>query len=250
MIDRLKNYGAKLFVALLSINVIETLIRYMVAACLNHLSPKEGLCFLFRLDGYLYDLEGTKAIEYDNGIHTKHRHMKYHDFFINRIRKEESILDIGCGNGAVTYRIAENTVSNVTGIDICKKNISIAKSRFAHERIQFITGNVMDEIPINHYDVVILSNILEHLTDRSNFLKKIQDNIRPNYFLIRVPLFERDWRVPLKKELNVEWRLDPTHKIEYTTESFKNEISAADLKIVHQEVRWCEIWAEVKSIDS
>jgi len=63
-------------------------------------------------------------------------------------------------------------------------------------------------------------------------------------FLLRVPLFERDWRVPLKKELGVEWRLDSTHENEYTLESFQEEIQEAGLKIQYLEVRWGEIWCE------
>jgi len=59
-----------------------------------------------------------------------------------------------------------------------------------------------------------------------------------------VPLFEREWRVPLKKELGVEWRLDATHETEYTLESFAEELDAAHLQAVYQEVRWSEIWCE------
>jgi len=59
-------------------------------------------------------------------------------------------------------------------------------------------------------------------------------------------LFERDWRVPLKKELGVEWRLDTTHETEYTLESFKEEIANAGLSITHLEVQWGEIWAQVQ----
>jgi hypothetical protein len=65
-------------------------------------------------------------------------------------------------------------------------------------------------------------------------------------FLIRVPLFERDWRVPVKQELGVEWRLDPTHETEYTQESFAEEMKQARLTVTHQEIRWGEIWAEAR----
>ena len=75
----------------------------------------------------------------------------------------------------------------------------------------------------------------------------MQRVIIPKRFLIRVPLFERDWRVPLKKELGVEWRLDLDHKTEYTLESFAEEMRQANLKITYQEVRWSEIWAEVSN---
>lgn len=64
--------------------------------------------------------------------------------------------------------------------------------------------------------------------------------------LIRVPLFERDWRVPLKRQLGVEWRLDPTHETEYTLESFRAEMDEAGLRVTEQMLRWGEIWAEVE----
>jgi hypothetical protein len=58
--------------------------------------------------------------------------------------------------------------------------------------------------------------------------------------LLRVPSFERDWRVPLKQELGIDYRLDPTHFTEYTLESFAQEVGSAGLRVVHQECRWGE----------
>jgi 2-polyprenyl-3-methyl-5-hydroxy-6-metoxy-1,4-benzoquinol methylase len=107
----------------------------------------------------------------------------------------------------------------------------------------------LNDLPDYDCDVIILSNVLEHLPNRPPFLQKVQQRIKPDRFLIRVPLFERDWRVPLKKELGVEWRLDLTHETEYTQESFAEEMAEAGLKIKHQEVRWGEIWAEVRKAD-
>lgn len=43
----------------------------------------------------------------------------------------------------------------------------------------------------------------------------------------------------------MEWRLDTTHEIEYTLESFTHEVRNSGLKAVYQEVRWGEIWAEI-----
>jgi len=74
-------------------------------------------------------------------------------------------------------------------------------------------------------------------------------SIYPKCILIRVPLFERDWRVPMKKQLDVEWRLDATHETEYTQESFIREIADAGLCVVYQETRWGEIWAELEPVN-
>lgn len=70
---------------------------------------------------------------------------------------------------------------------------------------------------------------------------------KPARWLIRVPTYERDWRVPLMDQLGCECRLDATHETEYTRESFHEELSQAGLAIIHEEYRWGEIWAEARS---
>ena len=47
------------------------------------------------MDAAFYGIQGQgKAVEYDGGLHTKHRHMRYHDFFVARIYPGERVLDI------------------------------------------------------------------------------------------------------------------------------------------------------------
>lgn len=213
------------------------------------LKPAEGLKFLFALDEVLYSLEGKLAITYDDGTHTKHRHIGYHEFFIARIRPGERVLDIGCGIGALAYNVAEEASSHVLAIDQNMHNIAQARRRHAHPRVNYCIGDVLRDLPDKTFDVVILSNVLEHLAERSAFLRRVHQVARPSRFLIRVPLFERDWRVPLKRELGVEWRLDSTHETEYTLESFNEEMAAAGLVLSYKEVRWGEIWAEAVPAD-
>ena len=223
---------------------LKRLIEEAITRSADTLPPDEALRFLFRLDEQLYVLEGIKAMEYNGGIHTKHRHTHYHNFFVGRIHEGERVLDIGCGMGDVAYDVAMKAGAEVMGIDLNHQNIAQARSRYHHPRLRFIVGNALQDLPDEPFDVVVLSNILEHLEARYTFLRRVQEKVRPSRFLIRVPLYERDWRVPLKRELGVEWRLDLTHETEYTLESFAEEMGAAGLRITHQEVRWGEIWAE------
>lgn len=210
------------------------------------LPPDEGLRFLFRLDNRLYELQGEMATRYGDGEHTKHRHLRYHDFFVGRIQRGETVLDVGCGMGAVAFDVADRAGAIVTGMDIDANSIAKAHARYAHPNITYLVGDALKAVPENPVNVVILSNVLEHLPDRANFLRRLQNTVNPQKMLIRVPLFERDWRVPLKKELGVEWRLDDTHETEYTLESFRAEMAEAHLNIVHLEVHWGEIWSEIR----
>lgn len=212
---------------------------------ISQLSADLSLQLLFYIEDQLYKLEGTESIRYGNGVHTKHRHTSYHHFFVRNIPSDARILDVGCGNGAMVHTLAkESAASEIYGIDLSDANIQFAKQNFSHEKIQYVCGNVLTDLPDKHFDVITMSNVLEHLPERVQFLTSLQKRYHPQKYLIRVPLFERDWRVPLKKELGAEWRLDDTHT-EYTQEEFEEEMRAAGLKIDHMQIRWGEIWAQV-----
>ena len=208
--------------------------------------PAEGLRFLLRLDNALYSLQGGLAVKYGGGLHTKHRHTGYHDFFVQRLSRGEQVLDIGCGAGALAADMARRAGAEVLGLDLEEANIAEARARRAHPRVEYMTGDALRDLPGRRFDVVVLSNVLEHLPERPEFLGRAVRRLRPKRILIRVPLFERDWRVPLKKELGLDWRADPTHHTEYTLESFAQEMEEAGLEVVYQQERWGKIWAEVK----
>lgn len=211
------------------------------------MDPRDGLKLLFSIDTRLYSAQGRLAVSYGGGVHTKHQHTRYHDFFIARIREGEKVLDIGCGNGALAHDIAMKSGAHVVGIDINEKNIEQARVRHSHPKVVYQVGDATAYQVEEQFDVLVLSNILEHLPDRVSFLKKLVAASCTGRFLIRVPLFERDWRVPLKREVGEEWRLDPTHETEYTQEEFLLEMEEAGLEVDCLEVRWGEIWAELKA---
>ncbi|ODS41486.1 MAG: hypothetical protein A7315_06025 [Candidatus Altiarchaeales archaeon WOR_SM1_79] len=212
-------------------------------------SPKKTLEFLFELENRLYSLEGRASVEYGNGIHTKHKHINYHKFFIKNLNPGECVLDIGCGNGCMDYDIVTNVPNiKIVGIDLNEENIKFARAHYQHINLNFIHGDALKELPNETFDVVTLSNVLEHIEHRVEFLKKIMQQIKPKRLIIRVPLFERDWRVPLKKELGIDYRLDSTHCIEYTQEEYFEEFRQAGLKATHVEFRWSEIWSVVEPL--
>ena len=232
-------------VDLLNAGQLADSLQHLAMERAESLPPEDALRFLMHLDNALYSLHGRNAVRYGNGLHVKHRLMCYHDFFVMRIRFGERVLDVGCNTGALTREMAEGSGAYVLGVDLDGEKVAEAM-KHPHPLVEYRVGDAtaLDE-DIGQFDVVTLSNVLEHLSDRAAFLRRLQRLVNPSRFLFRVPLFERDWRVPLKRELGVEWRLDPSHETEYSLESFAAEMLKAGLNIRHQEVRWGEIWAEV-----
>ncbi len=198
--------------------------------------------FALKLHNFSYKLAAKFALKTEGGLHPKHRLTNYHQFFVNNVNPEDKVLDIGCGNGALTFEIAKKA-RKVVGIDLDKKNIKIAKRKYWAPNIKYLVGDATKDLPNQKFDVVILSNVLEHIQDRVEFLNKIKN--LTSKILIRVPMINRDWITLYKKELGVEWRLDKTHYIEYTLENFKEELEKAGLNLEKYSIQFGEIWTVV-----
>ena len=218
-------------------------------AAISTKEPKKAMRELLQLDDHLAGEVSEVAICYDgNGTHVKHRLMRYHDFFVERLQPGEQVLDIGCGYGAVAWSMATRAGAIVTGIDLNAENIKMARKLFQHKNLTFIQGDALQNLPPGRFETIVISNVLEHIERRIEFVKTTQDRVQPRRWLIRVPMLNRHWYVPMRKELGMFYFSDRTHHTEYTLQSFEEELRAAGLTITHQEINWGEIWAEAKKV--
>ncbi len=197
---------------------------------------------LLKIHTLSYRFISTFSVAAEDGLHPKHRLMNYHKFFVDNVSESDIVLDIGCGNGALTYDVARKA-KYVYGIDINAKNIEYARQKYNADNITYIIGDATEYKFNEDFDVIILSNVLEHIEKRNEFLLKIRD--LSDTFLIRVPMINRDWVVLYKKELGLPYMSDPTHYTEYTLESFVDELLQAGLKVKNHTIQFGEIWATV-----
>lgn len=208
--------------------------------------PKDSMRDLIEVLDDVYARVDRAAIDYDDGIHAKHRLMRYHDFFVERIGRGEHVLDIGCGKGEMAYDVVTRAGAKVVGVDLNHDYLVFARGRFQHEHLTFVEEDALVYVPEERFDVVILSNVLEHIEHRVEFLQRLVEVVQPQRVLLRVPVWNRDWVVPLRKEVGLFPFSDPTHFIEYEPASFEAELLAAGLAVTHLQVNWGEIWAEAR----
>lgn len=97
--------------------------------------------------------------------------------------KSPKILDIGCGNGNISYQLAMSGC-NVTGIDISVDAIAYANQHFKHEKAEYKVFSVYDLPDDNSFDVIICSEVLEHLPVPENMLFKTKKLLSENGIVI------------------------------------------------------------------
>jgi ubiquinone/menaquinone biosynthesis C-methylase UbiE len=194
------------------------------------------------LDNFLYKI--ISKLARNNGQHLKHQITNYADYFLNKINKTDYVLDIGCNTGELTFKLAKKA-KKVIGIDF---SISALKKANEENKLNNIKYVLLDatklEKSIGVFDVISLSNFLEHINSRVVFLKKITSLMKnkKSKILIRVPMFERSWIVGLKKKYGISYKLDEEHKIEYKVDNLLSELTRAGLNFKDIEIKWGEIY--------
>lgn len=78
------------------------------------------------------------------------------------IRREDQVLDIGCGDGAMLAYLAERRGVHGVGIDISAEAVRLAKARGVDARVQLPAALVSAGESFDH---VVASEVVEHVAD-------------------------------------------------------------------------------------
>jgi 2-polyprenyl-3-methyl-5-hydroxy-6-metoxy-1,4-benzoquinol methylase len=94
----------------------------------------------------------------------------------NNCEKSSKILEVGCGFGYLTYALKKADY-DIVGIDISQKSIEFARANFGDNYILGDIANLNSDIK---FDVIILTEVIEHIPDPINFLKILKNNLAPS----------------------------------------------------------------------
>ncbi|MEL7221461.1 MAG: methyltransferase domain-containing protein, partial [Bacteroidota bacterium] len=97
---------------------------------------------------------------------------------------EAKVLDLGCGNGWFTGRIAASCPAEVLGADINERELLQAASLFATNRCHFAYGDIFDDVwPTQYFEVIMLNSCIQYFPSLSHLLERLQHLLRPNGYI-------------------------------------------------------------------
>jgi ubiquinone/menaquinone biosynthesis C-methylase UbiE len=123
--------------------------------------------------------------EYARGFYVVDTLRRYvPDFEVSGAR----VLDIGCGDAGVLIAFAERG-ARCAGIELDEKSLERGRVRAEEHGVEVdLRRGIAEELPWpdGSFDLVILDNVLEHVTDRGKTLREIHRVLRPGGLLYQV----------------------------------------------------------------
>lgn len=158
--------------------------------------------------------------------------------FVDRLPRDGTaeILEIGCGNGATgALALSEGCCKRYVGVELLERVADEAREVLS----DVITGNVetlsFDWQPAS-FDAIILSEVLEHLVEPGETLKKLALYVRPGGMLLASSPNISHWRV-IRELVNGRFNLadqgvfDRTHLRWFTPATFAGMFESAGFHV-------------------
>jgi 2-polyprenyl-3-methyl-5-hydroxy-6-metoxy-1,4-benzoquinol methylase len=126
-----------------------------------------------------------------NVLYTHKEDIKRLNFIKDQVlslqNKNIRILDVGCGNGIISIALG-SLGFEVVGIDIDPTSIQLANEYNPYPNVRFMVQDIEDEMLHDSFDVVICSEVLEHLYHPEKIIKDIHDSMKPDsLFIVTTP---------------------------------------------------------------
>lgn len=116
--------------------------------------------------------------------------------FVEQISKPDiKILDVGCGRGWTSNLLSK--YGNVLGIDPVASVIEYGRELYPNIGLMALgLEDYCSLYPEEKYDLIVCTEVLEHIVDKPQFLKKIKNLLSDNgYVILSTP----------RKEIQEEW---------------------------------------------
>lgn len=147
------------------------------------------------------------------------------------------ILDVGCGLGYTAEMLKDKYRAEYTaGIELNPETAAEAEKKL--DDVYVLDLN-KDQVPLKNeqFDLIVMSDILEHLAEPQEFLKKVQELLLPQgEAIVSIPNVS-NWRVLFMLIFKGDWRysdagiMDKTHLRFFTRKSAIRMFTESGFKI-------------------
>jgi SAM-dependent methyltransferase len=180
-------------------------------------------------------LQNTFSAQYVDKIYDSHASFEFLHAFQDGTKR---VLDIGCGTGNYAKKMSDSGME-VHGITISPEEFSRAKASM-HRAVLANVEDWQPDYPIGHFDLLLFSHVLEHLTNPANAVERLLPHLRRGgQVAVTIPNIAF-WRYRLKAlagkfEYEDTGPMDRTHLRFFTYYTIQTLLKDAGLTLVKVE---------------
>ena len=109
------------------------------------------------------------------------------------LKKGDNVLDIGCGEGTISYLFFSDIAGNIDAFDVSEAAMRVAKESYGDTKnINFINSSPLDyKFKDNTYDIIFCSDAVDYFTNNEirRLISLFQKILKPNgHIIIKTPL--------------------------------------------------------------
>ena len=156
---------------------------------------------------------------------------KYFELLLSKIKfflnNEANVLEIGSYYG-VFGNLIKPLVKNYTGLELSKHAAKYSENTYDLNIENESLNKFLNKKHL--FDIIIMSDVVEHLDDPFNIFKLIEKNLKPNGVLI-FTTFNMDAFVPKLLGRKYHWIM-PMHKFYFTNNTLKYSLNNNNMEII------------------
>ncbi len=122
--------------------------------------------------------------------------------YLEKKRKHLSILDLGCGNGWFSNRLANLPESIVFGIDINQPELRQAISVFKKPNLDFAYSDIFSdsELRLRKFDIIVLNSVLQYFPDPAGLMVILKEMLAGDgeIHILDTPFYRSDQIEPAR----------------------------------------------------
>jgi lipopolysaccharide exporter len=135
-------------------------------------------------EGADFEFTGEQAVQGGTPERIMQDHNARYAFALRFVRGK-TVLDVACGTGYGTRRLAQAGAAHVTGIDVSEEAVDFARRSHSAPNVAFRVGDVTRlDVASESMDVVVSFETIEHVEDDRRVVEELHRVLRPDGLLL------------------------------------------------------------------
>lgn len=149
-----------------------------------------------------------------------------------------NLLEVGCGNGWLSARIAEMPQFDVVGLDINYFELAQAARVFPFDNLDFVYGDLFEDIfPEEAFDIVVLFDTIQFFPNLQQLINRCRQYLKKGgeIHILESPIYqEKDVEQSVKQTLDHYQHLGVPEMAELHHHHSRKEIASFDYQFLYR----------------